>query len=55
MEGCLMCHGKCLYCKKYFKDLSESKRCNDCEEQFKEIVAGITKRYAGALKNLADR
>jgi hypothetical protein len=46
---------RCTYCSKYSKKLVENGRCEECNKEYKEIVAGIIKRYGGAIKKLAER
>lgn len=50
-----MCNTRCIYCKKIEQGLKDSQRCKACEKEFQDIVAGITKRYGGVLKRLAER
>lgn len=46
---------KCAFCRKYCKSVNESKKCNNCDEEFKSVLNKITKKYDGGLKGLANR
>lgn len=50
-----MCNTRCMYCKKTEPELKDGQRCKACEKEFQDVVAGITKRYGGVLKRLAER
>ena len=50
-----MCLVRCCYCKKHVNKLLDDGRCIECDKEYRTIVAGILKRYGGALKRLADR
>lgn len=45
----------CKFCKHIKKDLNPKGMCIECDDQYKHVVAGIMKRYSGALNKLADR
>ncbi len=49
-----MCEVRCTFCKKYVKKLFEGGRCETCDKEYQDVVAGIIKRYGGVLKRLAE-
>lgn len=51
----VMISTRCKFCKHIKKDLNPKGMCIECDDQYKHVVAGIMKRYSGALNKLADR
>jgi len=50
-----MSNARCNYCSKFVSGVNPSKRCAECEKQFKEVINKITGKYGVALKRLAER
>lgn len=46
---------RCDYCGKYVKKVEQNKRCTDCNNQFKDVLNKISKRYPEAIKNVNNR
>ena len=45
---------KCVFCKKQKVVLDEKKRCNECKEQYRSVMAHINKKHGNAINNLAN-
>ena len=54
-EDKTMCSVRCTFCNRYVLELIKDGRCKECEIEYKTVVAGITKRYGGAIKKLSER
>ena len=46
---------RCSHCSKLYEKKKECTKCDDCEVQFQAVLNKVMNRYAGAIKQLADK
>ena len=50
-----MSNVRCAYCGRFVNKMYDDKRCEECDKEYKAVIAGLVKRYGGVINKPAER